>query len=164
MNTYPLAPWRVLLVEDNALDRAESKAALITGSSRRYVFTEAASADEAVALSMALPPFDCIVLDFGLPDGDGLDVLARLPRNADGLLLAPVLILTIGVTPEKHRALLRAGAQDYVGKAWLGPESLTRALENTVERHAMQLELNLQHARQSLMAAGASMQSEGRRE
>ncbi len=164
MSTDTFAPWRVLLVEDNALDRAESKAALITGSSRRYIFSEAASADETVALCIATPPFDCILLDFGLPDGDGLDVLARLPRDGDGLLLVPVLILTIGVAPDKHRALLRAGAQDYVGKAWLGPESLTRAVENTVERHAMQRELNLHCSRQRLMAEGANMQSEGRRE
>ena len=156
MSTDTLAPWRVLLVDDNALDRAESKAALITGSSRRYVFSEAASADDAVKLGAATPAFDCIVLDFGLPDGDGLDVLARLPRDGDGLLRAPVLILTIGVAPEKHRALLRAGAQDYVGKAWLGPESLTRAVENTVERHAMQRDLNRHHNRQRLMAEGAN--------
>lgn len=36
--------------------------------------------------------------------------------------------------------MLRAGAQDYVGKAWLTAESLTRAIENAVERHAMVIE------------------------
>jgi PAS domain S-box-containing protein len=156
MSAVALAPWRVLLVDDNTIDRAESKAALITGSSRRYFFSEAASADEAVTLCAATPAFDCVVLDFELLDGDALDVLARLPRDADGLLRAPVVILTVGAEPEKLRALVRAGAQDYVGKAWLGRESLTRAVENTVERHAMQRDLNRLHNRQQLMAERAS--------
>ena len=162
MSADTLVAWRVLLVDDNALDRAESKVALLTGSSRRYAFSEAASADAAVTLGLDAPAFDCIVLDFEMPDGDALDVLARLPRDTDGLLHAAVLILTGGVPPGKHRALLRAGAQDYVGKAWLSPESLTRAVEHTVERHAMQRELNRHHNRQRLMAEGTNAAGDGR--
>jgi PAS domain S-box-containing protein len=48
--------------------------------------------------------------------------------------------------------VLRAGAQDHLGKSWLGPESLTRAVENAVERHAMSREINAQRARQQLIA------------
>ena len=33
--------------------------------------------------------------------------------------------------------MLRAGAQDYVGKAWLTPDSLTRTVENAMERWPM---------------------------
>ena len=156
MSADALANWHILLVDDNAVDRAESKAALINGSSRRYFFSEAASADEASTLCAATPAFDCMVLDIELPDGDALDVLARLPRDADGMLRTPVVILTVGAEPAKLRALVRAGAQDYVGKAWLGRESLTRAVENTVERHAMQRDLNRLHNRQQLMAERAS--------
>ena len=112
MSADRLPPWRILLVDDNDADRIESKAALLNGSSRRYAFSEATSADATVALSATRPAFDCLVLDFDLPDGDALDVLARLPRDADGLLLAPVVILTGGVPRQKHLALLLAGAQD----------------------------------------------------
>ena len=156
--------WRILLVDDNATDRVESKAALLNGSSRRYAFSEATSADAAVALGATRPAFDCLVLDFDLPDGDAFDVLARLPRDADDLLLVPVVILTGGVPREKHLALLLAGAQDYVGKAWLGPESLTRAVESAVDRHATQRDLNRHHKRQRLMSESAQVMRDDRPE
>ena len=164
MSTDRLPPWRILLVDDNDADRIESKAALLNGSSRRYAFSEATSADAAVALSATRPAFDCLVLDFDLPDGDALDVLARLPRDADGLLRAPVVILTGGVPRQKHLALLLAGAQDYVGKAWLGPESLTRAVESAIDRHATQRDLNRQHQRQRLMSEGTQVMRDDRPE
>ena len=56
---------RVLVVDDNALDRADAKAALLNGSSRLYQFIEASSADEALQLCAQSPPPDCIILDLG---------------------------------------------------------------------------------------------------
>jgi CheY-like chemotaxis protein len=119
----------VLLVDDNPSDRAVAKAALLQGSTRRYQFAEAGSAEEAVRRCDKVPHPDCMVLDFGLPDGDALDVLSRLPRDAFGLLLIPVVITTGLTFSGGNRGVLRAGAHDYIGKAWLGAHSLTRALE-----------------------------------
>lgn len=133
-------PWRILLVDDNALDRSDAKAALLNGSHRRYHFTEAASASETLRLCEQSPAFDCMVLDFNLPDGDALDVLSHLPRDADAVPHLPVVILT-GIAGGTSRSSLRTGAQDYVGKAWLGPESLTWAVENAVERRKIAREV-----------------------
>ena len=128
---------RVLIVDDNPLDRAEAKAALLHGSKRLYQFIEASSVDEAVRLCALSPLPDCIVLDLGLPDADGLDVLDCLPRDEDQLLTIPVVVLTASTARGLNQAALRAGAQDYVGKAWLLPETLTQAVENAVERLGM---------------------------
>lgn len=133
-------PWRILLVDDNALDRAEAKAALLGGHDRRYQFVEATSANEAMHLCASSAPFDCMILDFFLPDGDALDVLARLPCDADKMPHLPVVILT-GVAGAESRASLRHGAQDFVGKAWLGRESLTWAVENAIERRKIAREV-----------------------
>jgi signal transduction histidine kinase len=133
-------PWRILLVDDNALDRAEAKAALLGGHDRRYQFVEATSANEAMHLCASSAPFDCMILDFFLPDGDALDVLARLPCDADKIPHLPVVILT-GVAGTESRASLRHGAQDFVGKAWLGRESLTWAVENAIERRKIAREV-----------------------
>lgn len=133
-------PWRILLVDDNALDRAEAKAALLGGHDRRYQFVEATSANEAMHLCASSAPFDCMILDFFLPDGDALDVLARLPCDADRIPHLPVVILT-GVAGAESRASLRHGAQDFVGKAWLGRESLTWAVENAIERRKIAREV-----------------------
>ncbi|MEF9926493.1 MAG: response regulator [Massilia sp.] len=133
-------PWRILLVDDNALDRADAKAALLGGHDRRYQFVEATSANEAMHLCASSAPFDCMILDFFLPDGDALDVLARLPCDADRIPHLPVVILT-GVAGTESRASLRHGAQDFVGKAWLGRESLTWAVENAIERRKIAREV-----------------------
>lgn len=133
-------PWRILLVDDNALDRADAKAALLGGHDRRYQFVEATSANEAMHLCASSAPFDCMLLDFFLPDGDALDVLARLPCDADRIPHLPVVILT-GVAGTESRASLRHGAQDFVGKAWLGRESLTWAVENAIERRKIAREV-----------------------
>ena len=128
---------RVLIVDDNPLDRAEAKAALLNGSSRRYVFIEASSAQEGLRLCTQSAPPDCVVLDLRLPDAGGLEVLRQLPRDADGLLRVPVVVLTGSVEPGLNQAVLRAGAQDYVEKAWLRPETLTQAVENSIQRLGM---------------------------
>ncbi len=131
------APLRVLIVDDNRADRADAKAALLKGSSRPYRFSEAATAEEALRLCALLPLPDCIVLDLGLPDADELGVLSRLPRDENQLLRVPVVVLTGAVAHGLNQAALRAGAQDYVGKAWLRPETLTQAVENAIERLAL---------------------------
>ncbi len=145
-------PWRILLVDDNPHDRAEAKAALLKGSSRRYEFIEAALAHEALAHCAQLPAPDCVLLDFDLPDADAFELLASMPRDSHGITLVPVVILTGSSRQSLSQELLRAGADDYVGKAWLGPESLTRGVENAVERHRMKRELWRERARQQVIA------------
>ena len=146
---------RVLIVDDNPLDRAEAKAALLNGSSRLYQFIEASSADEALRLCAQLPLPDCIVLDLGLPDAGDFDLLKQLPRDEDHLLRVPVVVLTASMEIGLNQAALRAGAQEYVGKAWLLPETLTQAVENAIERLGMAQELQ----RQRHMADAARKQT-----
>lgn len=171
MNTDMQRIWRILLVDDNQLDLADAKAALLRGSQRRYWFAEAGLVSEALAMCAGtddLDAFDCMVLDFELPDGDALDVLARLPRGEGGVAHLPVVILTGASTHSGLRAGLRAGAQDYVGKAWLGPESLTWAVENAIERHKIAREVSaarreIEVQRQDLLEAERAARSESER-
>ena len=135
---------RVLIVDDNALDRAELKASLLRGSSRAYEFHEAENAAEGLALLHRLgdanTPPDCVMLDFNLPDMEVFEVLAAMPRH-EGQIAAPVVVVTGGRHLEEGRALVGAGAVDFVGKAWLTPESITHALDNARERHLLMLRL-----------------------
>ena len=135
MTTNP--PLRLLIIDDNPLDRAEAKAALLKGSDRPYLFIEASTAEEGLRLCTQAPLPDCLVLDLGLPDAGELDVLRRLPRGDDQLLSFAVVVLTAAVERGLSQAALRAGAHDYVGKAWLGPQTLTQAVDNAIERLAL---------------------------
>ena len=129
------APFHVLCVEDSPEDLADARQMLLRGSARRYQFTEATTAAAALqALRDMTTPPDCILLDFTLPDMDAIELLAEL--RAGGLLpICPVVVLT-GMAESGPRAIV-AGAQEFIGKSWASPESLTRALESAVERFAM---------------------------
>jgi PAS domain S-box-containing protein len=129
------APFHVLLIDDSPDDRADIRQMLLRGSQRRYKFTEQETGSAALHTlrEMTNPP-DCILLDFNLPDMNALEILEEWHAGTP-LQKCPVVVLT-GVA-ESGAHVIGAGAQDFVGKSWASPESLTRAIENAVERYAL---------------------------
>ena len=136
-----LKPWCVVIIDDNPDDRAEIRRMLLSGSERRLTFVEAGTAEAGITavLDAVLPP-DCIVLDYNLPDMNAPEVLAAL-TGPDGMPVCPVVVITGGESREMGKRVLRAGAQDYIGKDWTSAPALTRALENACESWAMAREL-----------------------
>jgi PAS domain S-box-containing protein len=136
----PAMPQHILVVDDNADDRAQLRSQLLRGSDQRWRFTEAATGAAALqALADSGPSsFDCVLLDYYLPDMDAQEVLTAMCQP-HGQAPCPVLVVTAG-QPQDGLRLMRAGAQDYIGKAWTTPESLARAVDNAMERFAMQQE------------------------
>ena len=133
---------RILLIDDSPDDRANLRQMLLSGSNSRYHFTEAELGSTGLQTVSeqhdARPdrmPFDCILLDFHLPDMNAYEVLADLCDGSD-LPPCPVVVVTgwQGADKDDGARLLRAGAQDYIGKGWTTPESLTRTIENSIER------------------------------
>jgi DNA-binding response OmpR family regulator len=82
----------------------------------------AASAADAAA-AIELINYDAAILDLGLPDGDGLAVLARARQIGKSL---PVLILTARDAVEDRVAGLNAGADDYLTKPFAMTELIAR--------------------------------------
>jgi len=130
-------PWHILLIEDNADDRADLRQMLLRGSDRRYRFTESELGAEGLrkVREKQDAPFDCVLLDYYLPDMNGDEVLAALCDGED-LPPCPVVVVT-GSIREDGAKLLRGGAQDYIGKNWMTPEGLTRVVENAIERYKL---------------------------
>jgi PAS domain S-box-containing protein len=141
---------RVVIVEDIPQERQEIKALLLRGSDRRYVFAEAATGVAGLKLCTAAPAPSCAILDFGLPDMTAVEMLEAMPRDRFGSLI-PVVILTMTPNEQVSRAVLKAGAQEFVGKGWLTAESITRAVENAIERRQAASELVRQGERQTLL-------------
>ena len=129
--------WHILIIDDSPDDRADLRQMLLRGSDRRYRFSEAElGADGLRQLQQTRDgPYDCILLDYCLPDMNAEELLAAFCAGAD-LPPCPVVVVT-GSGRADGRKLLRAGAQDYIGKDWTTPESLTRAVENSRERFAL---------------------------
>ena len=124
----------ILIMEDNPEDCASIRRMLLNGSDRTYVFSEAhlgAAGVRAYREPASSPP-DCVLLDYHLPDMNAPQVLAEL-RNGAEFAACPVVVLT---EPDVRRSdsVLNACAEEYIGKSWLTPESLTRAIENAIER------------------------------
>ena len=146
--------WHIVVVDDSPEDCAEARRMLLKGSDRRYEFTEAATGAAGIRAvqQYAAAPHRCIVLDYNLPDMTAAAFLAAI-SGSDGTPDWPVVVFTGGDSAEASRSSLRAGAHDYVGKSWMTPQVLVRAVENAAERWAMAREL-----RQQTAAAKASEQ------
>ena len=129
--------WRILVIDDNPDDRADLRQMLLRGSDRRYRFAEAELGAEGVRKvhDQQDSPYDCVLLDYALPDMNAEEVLAALRDGAE-LPACPVVVVT-GSGRADGKMLLRAGAQDYIGKDWTTPASITRAVENSIERFAL---------------------------
>ena len=116
----------VLLVEDDRELRATLRAALQVEGYR--VHTAASLAEAQAVLAHAGNPaaggpgLDLVLLDLGLPDGDGQAVLSSL-RRRPGL---PVLVISARQADGQKIALLDAGADDYLVKPFGVGELLAR--------------------------------------
>lgn len=105
---------RILLVEDDVVDRIACRRALAMDQTYDFVLAEANTGQEGLELYAAEKP-DCILLDYHLPDRNGLEFLAALARE-DGEIAVPVMVLTGGESAAIAVELLRYGARDYLGK------------------------------------------------
>src|SRR6266545_1505671 len=109
---------RVLIVEDDpAIAFVEQKALERDG----YEVTVAATGAAGVKLARSWNP-DLVILDHGLPDIDGRDVIRDVRVNSR----IPIIVVT-GRTEETERiASLDLGADDYVMKPFSTPELMAR--------------------------------------
>ena len=118
---------RVLVVDDDAtLTRALS----INLTARGYDVAIAATGSDALRSAASRPP-QIVVLDLGLPDMDGLDVLAGLR----GWTKVPILVLSAREEQPEKVAALDAGADDYMTKPF-GMDELLARLRAALRRAA----------------------------
>ena len=111
-------PARILVIDDEAAIRRLLKISL---ESEGFDFSQAASGQEGLVAVSSVRP-DVIVLDLGLPDLGGLEVLKRVREWS----AVPVIILTVKDAETDKVALLDAGADDYITKPFSVPELLAR--------------------------------------
>ena len=132
-------PLRILIVDDDAVERERCRRFLLADPKVKYVVREARSAAEARAAIAAEPP-DCVLLDHPLPDADGVSFVSEL-ADAVGEAALPFVVMTQESDAELAVAALKAGAQDYAVKSRLTPEGLTRSVRHAVEKMALRHEL-----------------------
>ncbi|WP_210585927.1 response regulator [Streptomyces sp. GESEQ-35] len=109
---------RVLVVED---DPQLVRALVINMQARQYGVDAAPDGATALRLAAARQP-DVVMLDLGLPDMDGVDVI----RALRGWTRVPILVLSARQASDEKVAALDAGADDYVTKPFSMDELMAR--------------------------------------
>jgi signal transduction histidine kinase len=132
---------RLLVVEDDPVFRRFILAALAESGragGQPTLATTVGSLREALdSLAVARP--DCVLLDLGLPDSQGLATLEALTTAAPGL---PLVVLTGTEEDDLADQALLAGAQDFLEKAQVEPRSLGRSLRHALDRGGWAAQLN----------------------
>ncbi|MGH9766859.1 MAG: response regulator, partial [Blastocatellia bacterium] len=129
----------VLIVDDTPEDRDVYQRYLLKDEDWRYHILEAGTGAEALALCRETRP-DCILLDYRLPDLNGLEVLAALARDCDEAVFPVVVALTEEEDIAVAVTALKSGAQDYLNKTTLKAVDLSHAVNNAIERVALRRE------------------------
>lgn len=145
---------RVLLVEDDAVDREAARRAIGEG----VELSEARSVAEAVGELLDDRP-DCLLLDYNLPDGDSFRLLDICRKQA----IAAVL-LTGEARVDLAVEALQKGAQGYLVKGTYKAADLRRTLYEAVEKVALRRDLadrerQLERSKQSLDSRDAELRS-----
>jgi two-component system KDP operon response regulator KdpE len=119
MSPEPVAPAPVVvLIEDEPQIRRFLRATLGT---QGYRLHEATSGEDGLIEAATRQP-DVVILDLGLPDLDGLEVIRRLREWSR----VPIIVLSARGQERDKVAALDAGADDYVGKPFAVGELLAR--------------------------------------
>ncbi|MCD4780056.1 MAG: EAL domain-containing protein [Candidatus Omnitrophica bacterium] len=121
---------RILLIEDNPVDVDLIDAMLTQGMTQSYDFISKNTLDGALAL-LEKRPFDLIITDLNLPDGQGLDTFKRIHDHSPSI---PIIVLT-GID-DKSIAVqsVQYGAQDFIEKGELTGSLLVQSILYSIGR------------------------------
>lgn len=118
---------KILVIDDEAAIRKFLRVSL---EAQGFKVEEAVSGEEALTQAVFFRP-ELVILDLGLPDIEGFEVLARLREWSQ----VPVIVLTVRDSEEEKVRALDGGADDYLTKPFSVPELLARI--RVAERHRL---------------------------
>jgi diguanylate cyclase (GGDEF)-like protein len=125
---------RLLVIDDDALDR-KAVAQALKLLETDYELREARDAAAGLAMAMA-ESFDCILIDYNLPDENGLELLDKLMAQMNSPV--PIVMLTGEGNESVAVEAMKRGVYDYLPKARLGAESLYRVVANAIGKHLLE--------------------------
>ena len=124
---------RILLVEDNPGDVRLLREMFATERPESYDITHLPRLGLALN-HLAKGGVDIVLLDLGLPDGDGLEIVRRVRKLAPQV---PLVVLTGRDDDAIVAEAMREGAQDYLVKGQIETRALPRALRHATERFSL---------------------------
>jgi CheY-like chemotaxis protein len=120
----------ILVVDDDPVILKLVKETLLT---RGYIVNTAPDARQGLNLMLKDPP-DLAILDYIMPDRDGLSLLKDI-RAVPDLRLIPIIILTSSTNPEVVSKAIQLGVTDFLAKPILVFQLLERVEKNLQKRN-----------------------------
>ncbi len=139
MSQVETIPLKVLIVDDAPTDRIAFRRYLTRGTSQPCEIIEASTGQQA-RQHLEQHGIDCVLLDFDLPDCDGLSLVRSLVAT-HGANAFGIVMLTSATNIEVAVEALQCGAHDFLPKNGATAIGLRRAVENAVEKAHFQREL-----------------------
>ncbi len=130
---------KVLVIDDTPEDQELYRRYLQYDPDYLYTIVEATSGRQGLALWQHHQP-DIILLDYRLPDLDGLEFLTQL-RNLTQQTVLPVILVTGQGNEVIAAQAIKIGAQDYLVKEQMTPERLQRAIQAALTTLQLQAQL-----------------------
>jgi len=135
---------KILIVEDDAVDRAAYRR--VFSRNDGFTILESDNVQEGLDLMRREAP-DCILLDYRLPDGSGIDFITRCQQGASEGAAAIIMVTGQGSEQTAVEAM-KLGAVDYITKEEVADGVLLRNILSAIER--TQLKNAVQHYQQQL--------------
>ncbi len=114
----PFSQKKILAIDDAPSIRTFLRISL---QAQGALFSEAGTAESGLEICKREKP-DLVVLDLGLPDGDGLDLLAKIKQEDEENSSPVVIILSVRKDPQTKDEAFQLGADAYVTKPFLMEE------------------------------------------
>jgi signal transduction histidine kinase len=155
-------PFRLLIIDDDSIDRQSYLRFLAGDKTSSYIVIEASSALEGARL-LAEGPYDCVVLDYRLPGTDGLSLLQAFRESKGATPPSPVVMMTGQGNESIAVEAMKLGIADYLVKDGLSAEAFRRAIKNAVARWRLHVDVaeksrRLEHANTELKQRAEEMQ------
>ena len=140
----------LLIVDDSPEDREFYRRYLLRDSDHTYTILDATLGQQGLDLWHQHRP-DAVLLDYRLPDIDGLEFLSRLQPFAPEFCL-PVVVVTGQGNEAIAVQAMRAGAQDYLVKGQITPERLHLAINGAIAAVQLRTQVQQQIEREHVVA------------
>ena len=137
----------ILIIDDDKVDREAVKRYLKSPKHHAINFFEAETGNEALEILQSRT-FDCILLDYLLPDMDGISLLKQIYNPETDVAISPMVMLTGQGNEAVMLDALRRGAQDYLIKDHISSDTLNIAI--TKAREIFELKQSQKQARDKL--------------